>query len=86
MTQRIRPSCGVTSNELAVWTPWAACSARHADGASRHVVERQGHRDAGVVAHQRDHVGDADMAERLDGAVEEALGTQRALARTVAIS
>src|SRR6516165_4243332 len=37
----------------------------------RHVVKGQGHRDAGVVAHQGDHIGDADMTERLDRAVVE---------------
>src|ERR1044071_2673048 len=41
----------------------------HALGAGRHVVESEGHRHAGVKAHQADHVGDAFMAERLDRAV-----------------
>src|SRR6266851_8209634 len=46
-------------------------SADQALGAGRDVVEGEGHRDAGVKAHQADHVGDADMVERLrfgDGA------------------
>src|SRR3984893_7394245 len=38
------------------------------------VVEGEGHRHAGVKAHQADHVGDALMAECGDRAVEEALG------------
>ena len=61
-------------------------SARQAFGAGGDVVEGQGHRHAGVKAHQADHVGDALMAERLDRAVEETLGTQREFARQVAIS
>ena len=48
-------------------------SARHARRPGRHVVKDKGHRDAGVVAHQGDHVGDADMAECLDCAVVETL-------------
>ena len=47
-------------------------SARHARRAVGNVVEGQGHRDAGVVAHQGDDIGDADVAERLDRAVVEA--------------
>src|SRR5215212_745827 len=41
----------------------------HALGAGRHVVEGERHRHAGVKAHQADRVGDALMAERLDGTV-----------------
>jgi hypothetical protein len=46
-------------------------SAGQALGAGPDVVEGEGHREAGVKAHQADHVGDADMVERLrfgDGA------------------
>jgi hypothetical protein len=55
-------------------------SAGQALGASRDVVEGEGHRDAGVKAHQADHVGDADMAERLrfgDGAPGGFYGSRR---------
>src|SRR5882724_7947712 len=48
-------------------------SAGQALGAGRDVVEGEGHRDAGVKAHQADHVGDADMAECGDRAVVEPL-------------
>jgi hypothetical protein len=43
--------------------------ARHSRRPVRDVVKGQGHRDASVVAHQGDHVGDADMVERLDRTV-----------------
>jgi hypothetical protein len=58
-------------------------SAGQAPGAGRDVVEGEGHRDAGVKVHQADHVGDADMVERLrfgDGA--PAAFTARAAAPT----
>src|SRR6266481_3752937 len=63
------------------WRVWGAAalphrfhpSAGHALGTGRDVVEGQGHRHAGVETHQGDHVGDALMAERLDGAVIEPL-------------
>src|SRR5438067_12925824 len=48
-------------------------SALHAFGIGRHVVKGEGHRHAGVVTHQTNNVGDADVAERLDGAIVEAL-------------
>ncbi len=59
-------------------------SADEALGAGRDVVEGEGYRDAGVEAYQADHVGDADMAERLrfgDGA--PAAFTARAAAPTL---
>jgi hypothetical protein len=40
-------------------------SADEALGTGPDVVEGEGHRDAGVKAHQADHVGDAYMVERL---------------------
>jgi hypothetical protein len=43
-------------------------SAGHAHRPSRHVVKGQGHRNAGVVAHQGDYVGDTDMTDCLDRA------------------
>src|SRR5271166_6189159 len=49
------------------------CSARHAWSLGGHIVEGEGHRYAGVVAQQGDHIGDADMAEGLDRAVVEPL-------------
>src|SRR5579864_1552766 len=48
-------------------------SARHPRRAGGHVVEGERHRYAGVMPHQRDDVGDADVPERLDRAVVEAL-------------
>src|SRR6516225_7289428 len=51
----------------------ASHSARHARRPGWHVVKGQGHRDAGVIAHQGDYVGDADMAECLDRTVIEPL-------------
>ena len=69
------PTPGTTTRGMPTcsggcWAPpGSACHARRAD---RDVVKRQGHRDAAVVTHQGDHVGDADMVEGLDGAVVEA--------------
>src|SRR6516162_2723273 len=51
----------------------ASHSARHARRPGWHVVKGQGHRDAGVIAHQGDYVGDADMAQCLDRTVIKAL-------------
>ena len=48
-------------------------AARHAGGGGRHVVEGQRHRDAGVEAHQGDHIRNADVAEDVDRAVIEPL-------------
>ena len=39
----------------------------------RNIVEGEGHRHAGVKAHQADHVGNALVAECFDCAIEEAL-------------
>jgi hypothetical protein len=64
-----RPLFGVKSDFLPALREGR--SADEALGAGRDVVEGEGHRDAGVKAYQADHVGDADMAERLrfgDGA------------------
>src|SRR5262245_23059460 len=47
--------------------------AGHSRGIGGDVVEGERHRHAGVEAHQRDDVGDADVAEGGDGAVEDAL-------------
>jgi hypothetical protein len=63
-------------------------SAGQALGASRDVVEGEGHRDAGVKAYQADHVGDADMVERLrfgDGAPACLIrrATRRAIRRSL---
>src|SRR5216683_4361009 len=44
-------------------------SARHARRSVRDIIEGQGHRDAGVMPHQRDDISDSDVPERLDGAV-----------------
>jgi hypothetical protein len=57
-------------------------------GAYRDVVEGEGHRDAGVKAYQADHVGDADMVERLrfgDGAPACLIrrATRRAIRRSL---
>ena len=41
-------------------------STLHAGRTGGHVVEGERHRNAGVKAHQGDHVGDADMAKRFD--------------------
>src|SRR5260370_39548081 len=46
-------------------------SARHARRAVRDIIEGERHRDAGVMPHQRDDIGDTDVPERLDGAVVE---------------
>src|SRR3954471_8853513 len=39
--------------------------ARYARGSGGDVIKRERHRDAGTIAHQRDHIGEADT-ERLD--------------------
>src|SRR6185312_4085002 len=72
------PACLATVYQTCA--TWVACgpvarggaSADHAGRPGRHIVERQGHRHAAVMAHQGDHVGDADMIQRLDRTVVKA--------------
>ena len=48
-------------------------TARRPGSPAQHVVKGERHRHAGVMAHQGDDVGDADMAERFDRAVVKPL-------------
>src|SRR5215471_2069753 len=82
-------SCGSCKDKCRVWIwetriaqgfphmlrPIFSCgaSAGHSRCIGGDVVEGERHRHAGVEAHQRDDVGDADVAEGGDGAVEDAL-------------
>jgi hypothetical protein len=68
------PSRGRVARARAAALRHAPCrgrrgSPRQADRASRHVVEGERQRDAGVAAHQGDHGRDADVAEGVDRAV-----------------
>ena len=58
-------------NLIAAGCSSTACglSPLHPRCAGRHVVERQRHRDVGVMTHQRDHVGDADVTQGFDRAI-----------------
>src|SRR5579883_2703053 len=69
VTSAVRPVSRKRSKMLVVMK---VASARHSRCAVRHVVEGERHRDAAVVAHQGDDVGDADMAQRLDRALIQA--------------
>ena len=60
--QRCSRSCSSSRAFLLTHAPLPhQPSAGHARCAGRDVVEGERHRDAGIMAHQRDHVGDPDM-------------------------
>ena len=63
----------------------AMTTSAHTCRPGRHLVKGQVRRDAGVLAQQGDHVGDDDVAERLDGTVVKPFGTPRELASAIAL-
>ena len=67
------PGCGHGHQRLKIQIITGSVAQRAMPGAPGRDVVRQGHRDAGVIAHQGDDVGDADMPQCLDRAVVKPL-------------